>query len=65
MDDVRKSLDLLGLLNEGAEIRHMMKGSYNFGQFKGRLDLSKAAIMGHSYGGATTVLTLSQDKRFK
>ena len=31
---------------------------------QGRLDLGRAAIMGHSFGGATTIQTLSQDQRF-
>jgi platelet-activating factor acetylhydrolase len=64
-DDVGKSLDILTLLNEGAEIRNMMEGSYDFKKFKGRLDVSTAAVMGHSFGGATTVQTLSVDSRFK
>ena len=31
---------------------------------QGRLDMRKAAIMGHSFGGATTIQALSQDHRF-
>ena len=31
---------------------------------QGRLDLRKAAIMGHSFGGATAIQALSQDHRF-
>ena len=29
-----------------------------------RLDVGKAAIMGHSFGGATTIQALSEDQRF-
>lgn len=35
------------------------------GRFQGRLDLSRAGIFGHSYGGATTAEALAQDPRFK
>ncbi|MEK4007542.1 alpha/beta hydrolase family protein [Paenibacillus sp. FSL H3-0333] len=35
------------------------------GLFQARLDLSRAGIFGHSYGGATTAEALAQDKRFK
>lgn len=33
-DDVRKSLDLLQLLNDGAEICNMMEGYFDFRQFQ-------------------------------
>ena len=38
--------------------------SFDFGQFKGRLDVETVAIMGHSFGGATTIQVLSEDPRF-
>ena len=62
---MRKALDLLSLLNEGGEIFNMMGGNYDLGQFKGRLKLDVAAVMGHSFGGATTIQALSEDNRFK
>lgn len=33
-DDVRKSLDLLQLLNDGAKICNMMEGYFDFQQFQ-------------------------------
>ncbi len=64
-DEVRKSLDILCLLNAGGDVRNMLGGSYDFKQFRGRMDVSTAAVMGHSFGGGTTVQTLSEDSRFK
>ena len=63
--EVGKSLELLGLLNEGADVQNMMDVKFDFGQFCGRLDLSTAAVMGHSFGGSTTIQTLLTDQRFK
>jgi platelet-activating factor acetylhydrolase len=59
------ALELLTMLNEGVEVHNMMEGHFDFRQFQGRLDLRKAAIMGHSFGGATTIQALSQDHRFQ
>ena len=65
VDDVRKTLDILYLLNEGKEMENMMEGSHSLKQFQGRLELAMAAVMGHSFGGSTTILTLAEDSRFK
>lgn len=40
-------------------------GEMEWENLKNSLDLDKVAVAGHSFGGATTVLTLATDKRFK
>ena len=65
VDEVGKALDLLQLLNEGGEVINMMGERFDWGQFRGRLQLDTAAVMGHSFGGTTTLQTLYTDKRFK
>ena len=44
---------------------NMMGERFDWGQFRGRLQLNTAAVMGHSFGGATTIQALSEDPRFK
>lgn len=64
--EVSKSLDLLNSLNNGEDVKNMMGGRrFDLHQFTGRLDINTAAVMGHSFGGATTVVTLASDNRFK
>ena len=61
---------MLYLLNDGADIENMLEAGgtngrgFDFSQFKGSLDVESAAVMGHSFGGATTIQTLSEDPRF-
>ena len=56
---------MLQLLNEGGEVINMMGERFDWSQFRGRLQLDTAAVMGHSFGGTTTIQTLYTDKRFK
>ncbi len=63
--DARRALDLLELLNEGGPVGNLLGVDVDFTQFKGRLDMSSAGMIGHSFGGATVIQTLSEDQRFK
>ena len=56
---------MLQLLNEGGEVTNMMGERFDWGQFRGRLQLDTAAVMGHSFGATTAIKTLYTDKRFK
>ncbi|KAL3890000.1 hypothetical protein ACJMK2_002307 [Sinanodonta woodiana] len=60
-----KVLNVLTALNDGRGIQNFLGFHFNTKQFKGKLDLSKAAMVGHSFGGATCVCALAKDKRFK
>ena len=65
--DTKQALNLLYLLNDGGDIQNTLdcgNYSFDFGQFKGYLDVERAAIMGHTLGGATTIQALSEDPRF-
>ena len=64
-DECRKTLDILGLLNDGASVCDMMGSGFDFKQFKGRVDISTVGVLGHSFGGSTSVLALQEDSRFK
>ncbi|XP_059486311.1 platelet-activating factor acetylhydrolase-like [Neocloeon triangulifer] len=64
-----RALDFLKNVNEGTAVNNLLDPknmhSQVFEQMRGRLDLQTASLMGHSFGGATTLVTASQDDRFK
>lgn len=57
-------LDLLLDINEG-KAENILKSSFDIQSLKGCLDFSSACIMGHSFGGATSLYTLAKEPRFK
>ncbi|KAJ3079124.1 Platelet-activating factor acetylhydrolase, partial [Rhizoclosmatium hyalinum] len=58
VQEVKEAFQLLVALNEGKPMRNLL-GS-EFPLLQGRLDLAHTVIMGHSYGGATTLSVLQQ-----
>ena len=61
-------LDFLHLLNEGGDsgvVSNMTGERFHRSQFRGPLQLDTAAVMGHSFSGATMIQTLSEDPQFK
>ena len=65
--DVKQALNIMHLLNNGGDIQNMLEGGgdFDFGQFKGRLEVERAAVIGHSFGGSTTVQVMCDEPRFK
>ena len=72
--EASRTLDLLISLNEGAPVQNVFnqltvtRNSQTHPQdlsvFRDKLDVNKPIMSGHSFGGATTILTLSEDHRF-
>ena len=64
--EVVRTLNLMEELNHGSNITNVLEDAaeYKLDVFKNMMDLSKPILTGHSYGGATTMMTLAQDKRF-
>uniref|UniRef100_A0A1B6M453 1-alkyl-2-acetylglycerophosphocholine esterase n=1 Tax=Graphocephala atropunctata TaxID=36148 RepID=A0A1B6M453_9HEMI len=64
-DECIKALNLLEEINNGNVSNNISNTSIDLSEFEGQLDLDKVTIMGHSFGGATALLSLSSDCRFK
>lgn len=64
-DECSRLLDVLTDIEKGLSVRNFLGFQFNLKQFKDRLDLSRVAFAGHSFGGSTLVAALGNDERFK
>ncbi|CAK8691397.1 platelet-activating factor acetylhydrolase-like [Clavelina lepadiformis] len=62
-DECVKLLDHIEEINSGTF--HCISSGIDMSTFRDHVDLERCAIMGHSFGGATTITAISKDKRFK
>jgi len=60
-----RTLDLFEALEAGYDVQNLLDSLLDPSEFEGLIDISKAIVMGHSYGGATTIMTCSAELRFK
>ncbi|KAK3742583.1 hypothetical protein RRG08_023415 [Elysia crispata] len=63
--EISDLLDELISMNEGSHINNALGFAFTTEQFKNRLDLTRVAVAGHSFGGAAALATLVTDDRFK
>ncbi|XP_065898491.1 platelet-activating factor acetylhydrolase-like [Dysidea avara] len=63
--EILLGLDFIQQLDGSGEFENLLQSDFDFKQFKGKLDLVHTAVMGHSFGGATTLTALADDKRFQ
>ncbi|XP_067879128.1 platelet-activating factor acetylhydrolase isoform X2 [Heterodontus francisci] len=59
-----RALNLLTDINMGKPFHNVFPLNFDFTKMKDSLDLHKVAIMGHSFGGATVIDSLSKELRF-
>jgi len=65
--EIRRTMDLVIRLNNGGTVENVLSNAKDFDHsiFKNSMEVSKPVLAGHSYGGATTLMTLAKDSRFK
>jgi len=62
--EIKKTLDLVNSINIGEEVTNVLE-DLDLSPFVGLFDLESPVLAGHSFGGASTLLALEQDSRFK
>ncbi|XP_006120742.1 platelet-activating factor acetylhydrolase isoform X2 [Pelodiscus sinensis] len=60
-----KALDLILDINSGKHVENVLPSNFDWTLLKGSIDNNKIAMMGHSFGAATAIETLSKETRFK
>jgi len=65
--EVVRVLNLVEELARGSNVTNVLEdaGDYDLKMFKDKIDTNHTMLTGHSYGGATTLMTLARDERFK
>merc|ERR1719228_578261 len=65
--EVKRTLDLMRKLNNGDKVVNVLNEASDFDLdiLTNSMDVGKLVMAGHSLGGATTLVTLAQDQRFK
>ncbi|XP_067867577.1 platelet-activating factor acetylhydrolase 2, cytoplasmic-like isoform X2 [Heterodontus francisci] len=60
-----QALSLLAAVNEGILIKNALPSDWDHCIMKGCIDLERVAVMGHSFGGCTSILAVASDPRFR
>ncbi|XP_050171280.1 platelet-activating factor acetylhydrolase isoform X1 [Myiozetetes cayanensis] len=60
-----KALNLILKINSGEEVTNVLHSDFDWKSLKDSVDTSRIAVMGHSFGGATVIESLSKEIRFR
>ncbi|XP_048413882.1 platelet-activating factor acetylhydrolase 2, cytoplasmic-like [Stegostoma tigrinum] len=65
VEECSRALDVLTDINNGKLIKNGLPGHLDVSVMKDCIDLKRVAVMGHSFGGCTSILAVSRDSRFR
>ncbi|XP_032911338.1 platelet-activating factor acetylhydrolase isoform X1 [Catharus ustulatus] len=60
-----KALNLILKINSGEEVTNVLHSDFDWSSLEDSVDTSRIAVMGHSFGGATVIESLSKEMRFR
>ncbi|XP_071469437.1 platelet-activating factor acetylhydrolase [Marmota flaviventris] len=60
-----EALNVILDIANGTPVKDVLNLGFDVQQLKGSIDRNKIAVIGHSFGGATVIQTLSEDQRFR
>lgn len=60
-----KALNLILKISSGEEVMNVLNSDFDWNHLKDSVDTSRIAVMGHSFGGATVIESLSKEIRFR
>ncbi|XP_041096423.1 platelet-activating factor acetylhydrolase 2, cytoplasmic-like isoform X2 [Polyodon spathula] len=64
VEECVRALDLLSDINSGKSIPDTLQCRFDMASLKDCMDLQQVGVMGHSFGGATSLVALVKDTRF-
>jgi len=65
VEEVTRTLDLVLRLNDNGQCTNVLEEDFDLSMFKNTMQITAPVLAGHSYGGATTLMTLVKDPRFQ
>ncbi|XP_043573474.1 platelet-activating factor acetylhydrolase 2, cytoplasmic-like isoform X1 [Chiloscyllium plagiosum] len=65
MEECSRVLDVLTDIHNGKFIKNYLPGHLDLSIMKACIDLKRVAVMGHSFGGSTSILAITRDSRFR
>ncbi|XP_064506777.1 platelet-activating factor acetylhydrolase isoform X1 [Pseudopipra pipra] len=60
-----KALNLILKISSGEEVTNVLHSDFDWNSLKDSVDTSRIAVMGHSFGAATVIESLSKEIRFR
>ncbi|ETE68065.1 Platelet-activating factor acetylhydrolase 2, cytoplasmic, partial [Ophiophagus hannah] len=64
-NECKRGYRLIQSINSGKVVANLLRSDFDLSVLKDNVDLTKAVVMGHSFGGATAVLALVKEAQFK